>query len=78
MSTLLRLPIVSAESGLSKTTIYARIADGTFPPPVKLGPRAVAWPAHEVAACNDAVIRGANQDAVRTLVKELVTRRAAG
>ena len=25
MSTLLRLPIVSAESGLSKTTIYARI-----------------------------------------------------
>ena len=34
MSTLLRLPIVSAESGLSKTTIYARIADGTFPPPV--------------------------------------------
>ena len=45
MSTLLRLPIVSAESGLSKTTIYARIADGTFPPPVKLGPRAVTWAA---------------------------------
>lgn len=67
MSTLLRLPIVSAESGLSKTTIYARIADGTFPPPVKLGPRAVAWPAHEVAACNDAVIRGTRPGLLRTL-----------
>lgn len=77
MSTLLRLPNVRAESGLSKTTIYARIADGTFPPPVRLGPRAVAWPAHEIAACNDAVIRGADQAAVRQLVKELVTRRAA-
>lgn len=75
MSTLLRLPIVSAESGLSKTTIYARIAAGTFPPPVKLGPRAVAWPAHEVAACNDAIIRGDDQDAVRALIKNLVSQR---
>ena len=41
---LLRLPVVLARTGLSRSTVYARIAEGTFPPPIALGPRAVAWP----------------------------------
>lgn len=28
---------------LGRSTIYRWIADGSFPPPVRLGPRAVAW-----------------------------------
>jgi len=38
---LLRLPDVKAVTGLSKSTIYAKIADGTFPKQISLGPRIV-------------------------------------
>jgi prophage regulatory protein len=40
---ILRLPAVKARTGLSRSTIYQRIADGSFPPPVSLGARAVGW-----------------------------------
>jgi prophage regulatory protein len=38
-----RLPAVLATTGLGRSTIYRLVADGSFPSPVKLGPRAVAW-----------------------------------
>jgi prophage regulatory protein len=40
---LLRLPQVKETTGLSKSTIYARISEGTFPKQVSLGPRLVVW-----------------------------------
>ena len=40
---LLRLPQVKSTTGLSKSTIYARIAEGTFPKQIPLGPRLVVW-----------------------------------
>ena len=40
---LLRLPQVKAFTGLSKSTIYARIAEGTFPKQISIGPRLVVW-----------------------------------
>jgi prophage regulatory protein len=40
---LLRLPQVKSATGLSKSTIYARIAEGTFPKQVPIGPRLVVW-----------------------------------
>lgn len=40
---LIRLPEVKATTGLSKSTIYARIAEGTFPRQVPIGPRLVVW-----------------------------------
>lgn len=40
---LLRLPAVQARSALSRSTIYQRVLEGTFPKPVKIGPRAIAW-----------------------------------
>jgi prophage regulatory protein len=40
---LLRLPQVKATTGLSKSTIYARIAEGTFPKQIPIGPRLVVW-----------------------------------
>jgi prophage regulatory protein len=46
--TILRLPNVKASTGLSRSTIYLRISQGTFPRPVKLGGRAVGWVQTEV------------------------------
>ena len=46
--TILRLPEVKARTGLSRSTIYARVAEGAFPTPVSLGGRAVGWVASEV------------------------------
>jgi len=39
----LRLPQVNASTGLSKFSIYSRIAEGTFPKQISLGPRLVVW-----------------------------------
>lgn len=38
-----RLPIVLKLTGLGRSTVYRWIADGSFPAPVRLGPRVVAW-----------------------------------
>jgi prophage regulatory protein len=43
MHTILRLPEVKRSTGLSRSTIYFRIAQGNFPKPVSLGGRAVGW-----------------------------------
>ena len=40
---LARLPVVLKMTGLGCSTIYRWIADGSFPPSVRLGPHAVAW-----------------------------------
>ena len=39
----LRLPEVLERTGLSRSTIYVRLAEGRFPQPVRLGGRAVGW-----------------------------------
>ena len=44
----LRLPEVKAFTRLSKTSIYELIREKSFPAPVRLGPRAVAWVRSEV------------------------------
>jgi predicted DNA-binding transcriptional regulator AlpA len=41
---LLRLPKVCEDTALPPSSIYDAIAAGEFPPPVKIGRRAVAWP----------------------------------
>ena len=48
VTTILRLPAVKARTGLSRSTIYLRIAQGSFPKPVSLGGRAVGWIEAEV------------------------------
>ena len=40
---ILRLPAVTSRTGLSKSTIYKRISEGSFPAPISLGDRAVGW-----------------------------------
>ena len=41
--TFVRLPEVKAITGLSKTSIYELIRANSFPPPVRIGSRSVAW-----------------------------------
>lgn len=41
---MLRRKEVEAITGRSRSAIYEGMAAGTFPKPVKIGARAVAWP----------------------------------
>jgi prophage regulatory protein len=69
--TILRLPSVKTESGLSRSTLYLRIAQGLWTKPISLGGRSVGWPASEVAALNTARIAGKTDEDVRVLVRLL-------
>ena len=73
--TILRLPAVKSESGLSRSTIYLRISERLWTKPVLLGPRAVGWPSDEVAALNAARIAGKTDDEIRALVAKLEAAR---
>jgi len=48
--TILRRKQVEQRTGLSRSTIYLRIAQGTFPKAISLGARAVGWVDSEVDA----------------------------
>ncbi len=77
LQTILRLPAVKSESGLSRSTIYLRISQGLWPKPVNLGARAVGWPSHEVEVLNAARIAGKSDEEIRALVAKLETARKA-
>lgn len=46
---ILRRKQVEARTGLSRSTIYQRMAEGKFPKAVSLGPRAVGWIEGEIS-----------------------------
>ena len=75
--TILRVPAVKAECGLSRSTLYLRIAQGLWTKPVSLGARAVGWPSDEVAALNAARIAGKSNAEIRALVATLEAARKA-
>lgn len=75
LQTILRLPAVKYQSGLSRSTLYLRIAQGLWPGPVSLGARAVGWPADEVAAIITARIAGKCDEEIRNLVAKLEATR---
>jgi len=50
ISGVLRRPEVQRLTGLSKSSIYAAMKAGTFPPAVHLGPRTVGWLLSEIQA----------------------------
>ena len=45
---LLRVDAVSAMAGLSRSTLFARSAAGTFPQPLRMGTRCTRWRAADV------------------------------
>lgn len=74
-TTILRLPGVKTETGISRSTIYLRVSQGLWTRPVSLGMRAVGWPAHEVAALNAARIAGKTDQEIKDLVVQLEAAR---
>lgn len=50
VSEVLRLPATMARAGLSRSMIYLKVKDGSFPAPIKLSQRSVGWLASEVDA----------------------------
>lgn len=78
-NTILRLPDVKAETGLSRSTIYLRISQRLWTAPVNLGGRAVGWPEREVLVLNGARIAGKSNEEIRRLVAKLESvRKTAG
>lgn len=47
---IIRLKAVKARCGLSRSTLYNRMATGEFPRPIALGPRSVGWIESEIDA----------------------------
>ena len=54
-SRILRLPTVLSRTGLSRSTIYARVAEGTFPRQLSLGPNTVGWRETDIDAWIDSL-----------------------
>ena len=48
MQEMLGLKAVVAATGISRSTLYVLMAEGTFPRPRRVGKRAVRWNASEI------------------------------
>ena len=49
-SKLIRIGEVSIITTLAKSTIWAKVANGSFPKPIKLGTNVSAWRESDIAA----------------------------
>lgn len=74
--TLLRKPAVLARHHFKNTSLYQQIADGVFPPPVKVTDVTSAWLEYESDAVLAARIAGCSKDELRALVRKLIADRA--
>ncbi|MBA6350716.1 AlpA family transcriptional regulator [Colwellia sp. BRX9-1] len=74
---IIRKPAVTNKTGFSKSTLYNRIKDGTFPPPISLGARAVGFIASEVDAIIQAWCEEQTPKQIKQLVSELIKQRKA-
>ncbi len=54
---ILRLRQVKEITGISRSSIYLRMKEGTFPQSVSLGPRAIGWSSNSIDQwVNDRII----------------------
>lgn len=60
---VLRLPKVTTRTGLSRSTIYSRINDGSFPRPISLGARAVGWLESDIESWLSSRVEASRKDA---------------
>jgi prophage regulatory protein len=65
----------TTQNGKSKH--YGDIREGLMIPPVRLGRRKKGYPRHEVQAINAARLRGASDEEIRQLVRQLIEQRRA-
>ena len=59
--TFLRRRQVEARVGLARATIYQHVKAGTFPAPIRIGVRAVAWVESDVEAWQAARVSATRQ-----------------
>lgn len=59
MIRIIRRREVEVRTGLSRSTLYAMMAEGEFPKPIKLGKRAVGWREADIAAWLESRTTGA-------------------
>jgi prophage regulatory protein len=59
---IIRLQAVKARCGLSRSTLYNRMAAGEFPSPIALGARSVGWVESEINAWIAARINASRKD----------------
>lgn len=45
---IMRRPTVETITGLSRSSIYEKMDNGTFPKPIRLSERSVGWLEHEI------------------------------
>lgn len=65
-TTIIKLPEVKSRTSLSRSTIYRRISQGTFPAPINLGGRAVGWIEAEILGwLNQQIESSRNEHALR-------------
>jgi prophage regulatory protein len=58
---IIKLPSVINISGLSRTSIYNRIEEGTFPKQISLGERSVGWVKSEIISWIDSRIKARDE-----------------
>ena len=74
-SKIIRKPAVINKTGFSRSTLYNRIKDGLFPPPISLGSRAVGFIANEVDTVIKAWCEEQTPEQIKALVQELIQQR---
>jgi prophage regulatory protein len=72
---ILREPAALQATGMPRSSFRDQLRAGFYTRPVKLGARAVGWPAHEIDAVLRARIAGQSDDQIKKLVQELETQR---
>ena len=72
---ILREPAALQATGMPRSSFRDQLRAGFYTRPVKLGARAVGWPAHEIDAVLRARVAGQSDDQIRELVLELETKR---
>ncbi|WP_100657748.1 helix-turn-helix transcriptional regulator [Alteromonas flava] len=72
---VLRLPHVLELTGLSKSTIYARIKIGVFPKPINLGGNSRGWLDQEVRQTIGFMACGDDIQTLKSNVAKLVAQR---
>lgn len=77
-TSILRLRQVSARVGLSRSSIYRRIADGSFPKPISIGVNSVGWKESAIiewlAACEAATSDSGNANFTERAKKAAAVR----
>jgi len=74
---ILKLNEVVEQLRISRSSLYLKMNEQTFPPPISLGERSVGFIALEVDRTLRAMIQGATKEQLQTLVTLMISERAS-